>query len=614
MKKRFLVVLSIWLILMPFYVGHGLRDAWNSSKAENGPRFVFSMFEDINKDTLVSLIDNEEIAFAGIAGDSLYIETVSGSQYTYVDTMKEMQSYLLFKGIDVAQMGSMSFRDRIDETQASIRKNVIVKASVRLLIGGAILAVIGWLLCTWTTKEAQKRAAEEIQKYPPVAQKAVVESVVSESKSEVPQVTFDDVQGIEELKSDLKRLVDCLKNPDKYYAIGARPPKGVILYGPPGTGKTLMAKAIAGEAGVPFFFMNGSDFVELYVGIGAKRVRELYAKARKNAPCIVFIDEIDAVAAHRGQNDSSERDQTINALLNELDGFNGHEAVMTICATNRLESLDDAFKRAGRFDLKLAVALPDMTSREKILQQHTKKKKLADDVNLHDIAKRCIGFSGAELEALMNEAAMIAVANDRQAISLSDVDDAFFKLVMQGNKKPRDHIDEMNRLVAWHEAGHTLATKLLTEDSVPSVTIVGSYSGAGGVTFRVPKEQTLQSRKYLRNMVAVMYAGRAAESLYLDDPDQITIGASQDIREATRLIKDYLSVYGMGDLGMLDLIQLRKDYGDIVHEASTLAKDIYSEVLQLLSEHKVVLERLASALCEKETLNESEIDTLINEA
>ena len=428
----------------------------------------------------------------------------------------------------------------------------------------------------------------------------------------IPTVKFDDVEGIEELKTDIIRIVDCLKNPKKYQKIGARIPKGVILYGPPGTGKTLIAKAIAGEAGVPFFSMVGSDFVEKYVGVGAQRVRDLYKKARKAAPCIVFIDEIDAVAGQRGMDENSERDQTINALLAELDGFKGTENIVTICATNRLDMLDSAFKRAGRFDLKLAVGLPDKKGRKNILGIHAKNKKLSQEIDLEVLANKTVGFSGAELEALLNEAALVAVGKDKEVIDYDDIDDAFFKIVMQGNKKKRDKITEVNKVVAWHEAGHTLATKLLTDDSVPSVTIVGSSSGAGGVTFRTPQEDNiLHSKKYLESIIQVMYAGRAAEELYFGNEDSITTGASQDIKQASGIIKEYLGIYGMGKLGMLDLGQFKQDYETIVDEASEMAQLLYMKVLDLLTENYDILKELSETLLEKETLDEKEIDEIV---
>lgn len=424
------------------------------------------------------------------------------------------------------------------------------------------------------------------------------------------KVTFDDVQGIEELKPDLYRLVDCLKNPEKYKNIGARMPKGVILYGPPGTGKTLTAKAIAGEADVPFFSMCGSDFMEKYVGVGASRIRELYKKARKEAPCIVFIDEIDAIGGGRGEENSGEKDQTINALLAELDGFKSVDGVLTICATNRLDILDPALLRAGRFDLKLAVGLPDKEGRLAILKLHGKNKKFSEDVDMDALSKQTIGFSGAELENLLNESALIAANNDKEVISNEDLENAFFKIIMEGNKKPRKEQDEEMFLTAWHEAGHTLVTKLLTKDSVPTVTIIQSTSGAGGVTFMAPDEKGMPSKKYLRNKIKIDYAGRAAEEIYLGSADDVTTGASQDIKSATAVIKAYIGAYGMGDKGLLDIKQLTSQY-DIVEEATQLSKSLYTDTLDLLKSNFKTLKALAERLIEKETLYEDEIDEII---
>lgn len=426
----------------------------------------------------------------------------------------------------------------------------------------------------------------------------------------VKKITFDEVQGIDELKPDLYRLVDCLKSPEKYTSLGARLPKGVIFYGPPGTGKTLTAKALAGEAGVPFFSASGSDFIEKFVGVGASRIRELYKKARKAAPCIVFIDEIDSIGGGRGEGYSGEKDQTINALLTELDGFKTTEGVLTICATNRIDMLDPALMRAGRFDLKLAIELPDRKGRFQILNLHSKNKKFAEEVSLDDLAKKTIGFSGAELENLLNESALIAATLDKEEIDNEDLENAFFKIIMDGNKKQRDENDTSVKLVAYHEAGHTLATKLLTNDGVPTVTIMQSTSGAGGVTFTAPEEVGLQSKKYLRNKIKVDYAGRAAEQILLGNDDDITIGASQDIKDATRIIKAYIGNYGMGSKGMVDLKQLATNY-DIVDEASELATQLYQETLDLLTENKDKLDKIALALLEKETLYEADIDELI---
>lgn len=553
-------------------------------------------FVEIDEVELKEKISNSTIVSATLHSNSknLYVILENGEQYKVLAASDDLVSYIRILGLKIS---SLTFTEKTDSTNATPQKNLGFTLFTYIVLGSLGF----YLLYNYAFKKREK---------------AVVGEVVVGTENEranVPSVKFSDVEGVEELKSDVFRIVDCLKNPEKYSDIGARIPKGVILYGPPGTGKTLLAKAIAGEAGVPFISVVGSDFVEKYVGVGASRVRDIYKKARRSAPCIVFIDEVDAVAGQRGVGDNTERDQTINALLAELDGFKASDTVVTICATNRLDMLDSAFKRAGRFDLKLAVGLPDKKGRRNILDIHTKNKRLSEEVDLDALANKTTGFSGAELEALMNESALVAVAKGKLVIDNSDIDDAYFKIVMQGNKKKRESISDVNRVVAWHEAGHTLATKLLTDDTVSSVTIVGSSSGAGGVTFRQPKEDNiLHSKKYLESLVKVMYAGRAAEEIYFNDKESITTGASQDIKQATSIIKEYLSLYGMGDMGMLDLGQFRNDYQDVISEAVKMSKRLYEETLVLLKNNRDLLENLSNELLMRETLEEREIDAIIN--
>lgn len=551
----------------------------------------FLEFQEIDQATFLQVIREEPVKHIGKAGQEIYLQLEDGSGLWYLDEDGSMAAYASFLGLEPVSLSASGFRDQREGN--AWWKGVMVFG---------VLLLISALACRYLVMKTQTHA---------VSVSVPVETSAPVRKKDVPVVHLSDVEGVDGLKQDIMRIVDCLKNPSKYAQAGARPPKGVILYGPPGTGKTLLAKAIAGEAGVPFLSMVGSDFVEKYVGTGAKRVRELYASARKAAPCIVFIDEIDAVASRRGRDENSERDQTINALLAELDGFSSSAGIVTICATNRLELLDDAFKRAGRFDLKLAVGLPDLMAREHILAIHAKNKQFESEDLLPAMARKCVGFSGADLEALLNEAAMLAAGDGRSMIGASDLNDAFFKIVMQGNKLSRKQTDEIMKMIAWHESGHTLAAKLLTEDTVSTVTIVGFSSGAGGCTFRVPKQEGFQNKKYLRASICVLYAGRAAEQLLTGDADLVTTGASQDIKQATGLIRDYLASYGMGGVGLLDLSQLRRDYEDIVEEASSLSKELYEETLQFLMEHRKTLQTLSEALLEQETLNESQIDEIL---
>ena len=422
---------------------------------------------------------------------------------------------------------------------------------------------------------------------------------------------LDDIQGIDELKKDIQRIVDSLVNPSKYEKMGAKPTKGVLLSGPPGTGKTMLAKAIATDAKANFVYANGSDFIEKYVGVGAKRVRELFERAKESTPSIIFIDEIDAIASRRESDMNSESLQTINAFLAELDGFSETSGILVIAATNRPDTLDSAFTRAGRFDLKLAVNLPDREGREKILEVHSKNKPLGPDVNIKDIAVKTVGFSGAELANLMNEAALIAAADNKSEISMENVNDAFFKILMQGNKKKMKQ-DETLRLIAWHEAGHALAIKKLTKDHVSSVTIIGSTSGAGGVTFRNPAEDGLQSKVDIENQIKTLYAGRAAEQIMLGDSEKITTGASNDIKQATSLIKRYIEVYGMGSSGLVDVTQFKGVQGDCLKEAADMSKKLYESVLETLTDNKETLEKIATELLDKETIYEDELDKIIN--
>lgn len=569
---------------------------------------VFSEFTPITEKQLIEIANTDELKGIAKSGDSIFMITSDGRKLVTDDFSIDTLQFLKLAGLEISEI---QVEGSLNEDDPAKGSSISANLFSGVMLFGILLAIGTFMyhrhkmtssIVTYSTTPSNSNKTENDK-----------ESTVKIGDGiEIPRVKFEDVEGVDELKEDIFRIVDCLKHPEKYEQAGARIPKGIILYGPPGTGKTLLAKAIAGEAEVPFLAAVGSDFVEKYVGVGAKRVRELYKKAKSKAPCIVFIDEVDAVAGKRGEENNGENDQTINALLSELDGFGSTSKIITICATNRLDMLDSAFTRAGRFDLKLAVGLPDKKSRLKILKIHSKNKKLADDISLEALANKTAGFSGAELEALLNEAAMLSAGQDNAFITNSNIDDAFFKIIMQGNKKKREKIDQMNRIVAWHESGHTLAARLIADDIVNSVTIIGSSSGAGGVTFRTPREEGLQSKKYLRDSIAVMYAGRAAEEIYLGSDDLITTGASQDIKQATSIIKQYLAMYGMGEVGMLDLTQLNRDFNSVLTEASKLSKEIYSKTLKILESNKKILEDLASNLLTKETLDEQEIEEIIN--
>jgi cell division protease FtsH len=435
---------------------------------------------------------------------------------------------------------------------------------------------------------------------------------------EVPNVTFNDVAGSTELKNDFKFIIDYLKDSTHYKKLGAKMPKGIILYGPPGTGKTLTAKAVAGTAGVPFFSVSGADFIEMYVGLGAKRVRQLFKKAREASPCIIFIDEIDAVGGSRNAAAShAEANQTINALLNELDGFNGSEGILVIAATNRLEDLDPALIRPGRFDKQLAVPLPEREDRLAILKVHARNKSFEEDVNWEEIAATTVGFSGAALSSMLNEAAFIAASQKRDKISMADIDRAIYKLLMKGDQKEDQSTRSKKELeiCAYHESGHVIATRLYTNDRIPKVTIISSTSGAGGVTFRTPQETGIVSKSYLEGTVKMMYAGRAAEAIYFNNNDMITTGASSDIKQATEIIKNYIGVYGMSDeYGLLNLASFNNvNQEELIQQASKIAKELYLDVHRDILNNKALLEKFSNELLEKESLSENEIEAIFNE-
>lgn len=450
------------------------------------------------------------------------------------------------------------------------------------------------------------------------------------SSGEESDKKFEDVAGCDEEKAELAELVDFLKNGEKYTELGARIPKGVLLVGPPGTGKTLLAKAVAGEAGVPFLSISGSDFVEMYVGVGASRVRDLFEQAKKKSPCIVFIDEIDAVGRHRGTGmggGNDEREQTLNQLLVEMDGFGSNTGVIVIAATNRPDVLDPALLRPGRFDRQITVNRPDAQGREDILKVHSKNKPLAPDVNLHEIAKLTIGFTGADLENLMNEAALLAVRNGRKAIVLQDIMDASSRVELGTEKKSHKFSDKAKKLTAFHEAGHAVSA-YYTEghDPVKEISIIPRGLGAGGYTWYTPQEENYNSRKEMLDNLVSMFGGRVAEALALDD---ISTGASNDLQRATEIVRDMVIKYGMSDsIGPVVYdsgngeVFLGKDYGHVNNyseetsaridaEVEKIMRQAYDKTVEILKEHYDKLELVANALLKKEKINGEEFENLM---
>ena len=443
-------------------------------------------------------------------------------------------------------------------------------------------------------------------------------------------VTFAQVAGLKEEKEELEEIVDFLKEPGKYTGVGARIPKGVLLEGPPGTGKTLLAKAVAGEAGVPFFSISGSDFVEMFVGVGASRVRDLFEEAKHNAPCIVFIDEIDAVARRRGTGmggGHDEREQTLNQLLVEMDGFGVNEGIIVMAATNRVDILDPAILRPGRFDRKVAVGTPDVGGREEILKVHAKNKPLGDDVNLQQLAQTTAGFTGADLENLLNEAAIIAAKENRSFIANKDVKRAFIKVGIGAEKKSRIISDKEKKITAYHEAGHAILFHLLPDvGPVYTVSIIPTGVGAAGYTMPLPeKDEMFATKSRMLQDIMVSLGGRIAEEIIFGD---ITTGASSDIKKATTTARRMVTRYGMSDnIGVIcyddddDEVFIGKDLahakahseeisGEIDKEVKRIIDDCYTKAKDIIMQHENVLHSCAKLLLEKEKINREEFEAL----
>ena len=446
------------------------------------------------------------------------------------------------------------------------------------------------------------------------------------------KITFNDVAGVDEEKQELQEIVDFLKNPKKFTDMGARIPKGVLLVGHPGTGKTLLAKAVAGEAGVPFFIISGSDFVEMFVGVGASRVRDLFEQAKKNAPCIIFIDEIDAVGRQRGAGlggGHDEREQTLNQLLVEMDGFALNEGVIVMAATNRPDVLDKALLRPGRFDRQIVVSQPDVKAREQILEVHARKKRLAADVDLRIIAKNTSGFSGADLENVLNEAALLAARNNETEITMKNVEDAMVKVTMGPEKKSRVRSEKENKLVAYHEAGHAVVSRFLpTQDAVHQISIVPRGMAGGYTMYRPNEDKSFMSKGEMQENIISLLGGRVAEKLILDD---ISTGASNDIERATKIARAMVTQYGMSDrigpmtLGVgqeevflgRDLAQ-SKEYSEetasvIDEEVKSIIDTAYKTAEEILRRNIDKLHAVAGVLLEKEKIDGDEFEAIFND-
>lgn len=561
---------------------------------------------DVNKGKVESVVirQNSEVPTGEL---SVKVSGVQNVKNVYVSDVKQVEEILLDKNI------SYTLKD-------VTRQSVLLTS---ILPFGLSLVVLIFFMMMFTRQAGGGGGNAKMMNFGKSRARMV--------SGEDIKVTFKDVAGLNEEKEELEEIVDFLKDPVRYTSLGARIPKGVILTGAPGTGKTLLAKAVAGEANVPFFSISGSDFVEMFVGVGASRVRDMFEEAKKNAPCIIFIDEIDAVARRRGTGmggGHDEREQTLNQMLVEMDGFGTNEGIIVLAATNRVDILDPAILRPGRFDRKVMVGRPDVKGREEILRVHVRNKPLSDDVDLHEIARTTAGFAGADLENLMNEAAICAAKQNRQFIKKEDVDKCFVKIGIGGEKKSRLVPEKERKITAYHESGHAILFHLLSEvGPVHLVSIIPNGRGAGGYTMPLPEnDNVFMTKKHMLQDIMVSFGGRIAEELIFGD---ITTGASADIKQATQTAQAMVVKYGMSEkVGLINYevnseeeVFLGRDLGHarnysekvaamIDKEVRRIMDECYQEAKLIIESHIDVLHRCAAALLEKERINRAEFEAL----
>lgn len=551
------------------------------------------------------------------------VETVIQDEGAEVSTLK----YITKDGTKYTATGPKSTElvNELTKANVNIEANVSMTAFECFMMFAIVTTVIGYFLNIYLRYKNNKRMAEQLAKGPASmvigGMPGAAEKPETVGKSLNTDVRLNDVAGCEEEKQEVLEIIDFLKNPKKYSEIGATIPKGVLLVGPPGTGKTLLAKAIAGEAGVHFLYASGSEFVEKYVGVGAKRIREIFESAKKQSPAILFIDEIDAIGKQRtGAEGSDERDQTLNQLLVEMDGMEENNGLIIIAATNRPEILDKAFLRKGRFDRKVAINLPDTKGREEILHVHAKKKRISSTVSLKEVAKKTHGFSGADLYAVLNEAALLAVRANHKEIVMEDVDEAIDRVMMGHSSKSKKYSEIDKKMVATHESGHVvLGLKMSEADEIDKVTIV-PRGDAGGYAMLSPKEDRfLMSKEDMIEKICGLLGGRAAEELIFG---KVTTGAHNDLERATNIARSMVTQYGMSDLGLVQYEQGRtayagysnmsKNYSEkmaqlIDEETKKILDECYAKTKDVLNKNKTLLTSLSEYLIEKETLTQKEI-------
>ncbi len=570
MKKKYLYILSFLILLSVSLIGNHFLN--KSDLDMSYPSFL----EAVNQHQVDKVVLTEN-------GNTFkaQLNTEPGNLYTVPNPKTEnFTEFILTNGITVSY------------GQGTMVNNVLQLLLVAFIGGG-----IFWF--------ARKNGSN----------KSLITDANKKSGNTTP-INLAQVAGNTEAKSMVEDIIQFIKEPEKYAAVGARMPKGLLLYGPPGTGKTLMAKAIAGEANVPFYVMSGSDFVQMYVGVGASRIRSLFQKAKKSEKAVIFIDEIDAIGKKRARNASAsndERDQTLNALLTEMSGFHENQGIVVIGATNRLDTLDEALLRPGRFDRQIEIGLPDVNSRHKILSLHGKSKPLSEDVDLKALSKSTVYFSGAMLENLLNEAAIFAANDNQSVISQVHIDKAFYTVIAGAPKQDRSYISDRDRKVtAYHEAGHALATTLLQpEHFISKVTIIPSVRGAGGFNLSIPKDTLYQTQKQIKANIQVLLAGRIAEELIFGS-EEVTTGASNDIQKASSLMLDYINKFGMDqEMGLFSMEALNETHDhELIKKCRTQMNSLYEDTKKLLVSNLELLEKITAELLEKESLDGTDIDRI----
>ena len=573
----------------------------------------------MNYSELITKINNGEVSEIEISSDKTkaYVTLKEDGTASTVNTIKEVTIPSLDSFMEQISDKIVESEITLSQEEESVFMAVLSIFSPFVIL---IIFLLFWILIMNPNQNGNKSSM--------TFGKSKARMINTSDKN---KVTFKDVAGVDEEKQELEEIVEFLKSPKKFTDMGARIPKGVLLVGHPGTGKTLLAKAVAGEAGVPFFIISGSDFVEMFVGVGASRVRDLFEQAKKNAPCIIFIDEIDAVGRQRGAGlggGHDEREQTLNQLLVEMDGFSPNEGVIVLAATNRPDVLDKALLRAGRFDRQIVVSSPDVKAREQILEVHARKKKLANDVDLGIIAKNTAGFAGADLENVLNEAALLAARRDKTEIGMQEIEEAMVKVTMGPEKKSRVISEKEKKLVAFHEAGHAVVSKFLpTQDDVHQISIVPRGMAGGYTMYRPSEDRSFMSKSEMEENIISLLGGRVAEELVLGD---ISTGASNDIERASKIARDMVTKYGMSPrLGTITFgsgqeeVFLGRDFatqknfseetsGLIDEEVKRIIDNAYNAAKQILSENIKKLHDVANILLEKEKIDGEEFQEIMN--